>query len=198
MDYPAMAGDVLGFMDNKGLSSAHIMGHSMGGKVAMWLALNNPASVDKLIVADIAPKSYSHRFDVIINALMDLPLDSIQNRKQAEAMLVDAIPQLHYRQFLLQNLVLQEGKYRWRIDLSVFLQCAGNITGFPDTSHLAPYQNEALFIAGADSDYVAKSDTERLFPNAEFYSIPDAGHWLHVQKPDVFIEVVENFLQREG
>ena len=196
MDYPGMALDVLRFMDSRQLKSANILGHSMGGKVAMWLALNQPGRIDKLIVVDIAPKTYSHRFDKMIQALIDLPLSAIQNRKQADAMLEKDIPDLSYRQFLLQNLVLKEGGYSWRIDLAIFKRTAANIVAFPEIQNFAPYGGETLFIAGGDSAYVAKEDTAGLFPVARLETIANAGHWLHVQQPNVLIEKVENFLQR--
>ena len=191
-----MTADVLRFMDEHALTTAHIMGHSMGGKIAMWLALNHPERTDKLIVVDIAPKSYTHNFDKTIQALIDLPLDKIHNRKQAELMLAKDIPELDYRQFLLQNLILKDGGYHWRIDLAIFLLMASNIVAFPECQNLAPHHAETLFIAGADSAYVALEDTLRLFPKAMFEKIAKAGHWLHVQQPEIFTEVVEKFLQR--
>ena len=196
MDYPSMTADVLRFMDTHQLTSTHMLGHSMGGKVAMWLALNRPERLDKLIVVDIAPKSYTHSFDKTIQALINLPLGEIQQRKQAEALLASDIPELGYRQFLLQNLILKEGRYAWRVNLEIFMQMAANVVAFPETRNLLPYQAEALFIAGETSAYVAPEDTSRLFPQAKFTKIAKAGHWLHVQQPEVFAEVVENFLQR--
>ncbi len=196
MDYPAMTADVIAFMDDHQLTTAHIMGHSMGGKVAMWLSLNYPERMAKLIVVDIAPKSYPHSFDSIIKALIDLPLVEIHNRKQAENLLAKDIPGLDYRQFLLQNLVLKDGHYHWRIDLGIFQRMALTIIAFPETQSLPPYLGEAIFIAGADSTYLDRKDTLHLFPNASFQIIANAGHWLHVQRPEVFTEVVENFLQR--
>ncbi len=196
MDYPSMTADVLRFMDVHKLVTAHILGHSMGGKIAMWLALNHPERMKKLLVVDIAPKSYTHNFDKTIRALIDLPLVSIQHRKQAEQMLAKDIPEPSYRQFLLQNLVLKAGSYHWRIDLAIFLRMAPNIVAFPEIQDLSPYSDQTLFVAGANSSYLAQKDTLHLFPNALFETIADAGHWLHVQQPEIFTEVVENFLQR--
>jgi esterase len=196
MDYPAMVGDVLGFMDSHALATAHIIGHSMGGKVAMWLALNHPERMNKLVVVDIAPKSYTHSFDKTIQALINLPLAEIQQRKQVEAILANDIPELDYRQFLLQNLVLKDGRYAWRVNLDVFMATAPNIVAFKETQNLSAYQGETLFIAGESSTYVTLQDTLRLFPKAKFTKIAKAGHWVHAQQPEVFTEVVENFLQR--
>jgi pimeloyl-ACP methyl ester carboxylesterase len=196
MDYPSMTADVLRFLDVHKLNTAHVLGHSMGGKCAMWLALNHPERTGKLIVVDIAPKSYTHSFDKTIHALIDLPLAKIQNRKQAENLLARDIPELHYRQFLLQNLIFKNGCYNWRVSLDIFLQVAPNIVAFPDTQGLASYEGNVLFIAGADSTYVAQADIVGLFPHAQFEIIVKAGHWVHAQQPEVFTEVVENFLQR--
>lgn len=198
MDYPAMAADVLAFMERQKLSNAHVLGHSMGGKIAMWLALQHPERVNKLVVVDIAPKAYTHTFDAIFSALRGLPLAEIENRKQAEERLADAIPELSYRQFLLQNLVLQGGEYRWRIDLAIFENAGASIAGFPEVTDLPACERPALFVAGADSHYLDKTDVDGLFPRAEFQVIEGAGHWVHSQKPDFFMEVVENFLQTGG
>ena len=195
MDYPSMAADVLRFMDGHQLNTAHILGHSMGGKIAIWLALNHPHRLDKLIVADIAPKSYAHSFDDTIQALIDLPLSEIHNRKQAETLLAPSIPDLSYRQFLLQNLVLMDNRYCWRVDLAVFKQTAANIIAFPETKGVPPYKGETIFIAGAESSYLTSHDRLNLFPDSGFKVVAGAGHWLHVQQPTIFMELVENFLQ---
>ncbi|MDO9268040.1 MAG: alpha/beta fold hydrolase [Methylobacter sp.] len=197
MDYPSMTADLLRFIEERGLETASFLGHSMGGKVAMWLALTNPDRVHKLIVADIAPVSYKHSFDNTVQALKALPLAEISNRKQAETLLAAHIPELGYRQFLLQNLILKDGKYCWRLDLDIFQRMAPNIAAFPNADHLAPFTGKALFIAGSDSDFVKPEDINLLFPEAAFSTIADAGHWLHVQQPDAFTVLVEDFLDLE-
>ncbi|GAB6139548.1 alpha/beta fold hydrolase [Methylosoma difficile] len=194
MDYPVMTADVLAFLDRHGLDCVSLIGHSMGGKIAMWFALHYPHRIDRLVVADIAPVSYQHSFDNTINALASLPLADISNRKQAEIWLAEGIPDLSYRQFLLQNLVLQEGSYRWRVNLDIFQQTAANIVAFPDTYGLLPFYGHALFIAGADSGYVNAEDLEELFPTAQLEYLADAGHWLHVQQPAAFYQRVMGFL----
>lgn len=194
MDYPVMTADLLQFMEERNLETASLLGHSMGGKVAMWFALAAPDRVDKLIVADIAPVSYPYNFDNTIVALKALPLAEISNRKQAETLLAAAIPELSYRQFLLQNLILKNNKYCWRVDLDIFHEMAPHIAAFPKTDHLAPYTGQTLFIAGGDSDYVKPETINSLFPKAAISTIIDAGHWLHVQQPDVFTAQVERFL----
>ena len=197
MDYPAMAADLLDFIESRRMSSVNLLGHSMGGKIAMWLALNHPGIINKLIVVDIAPVNYIHSFDRLINALKALPLAEIVNRKQAEMLLSSAIPEAGYRQFLLQNLVLDNGKYHWRVDLDIFFNTSANIAAFPDADHLTPYLKDTLFVAGEQSAYVKQADVCTLFPQATVTAIADAGHWLHVQQPAVFIALVEKFLQAD-
>ncbi|MDD1611819.1 MAG: alpha/beta fold hydrolase [Methylococcaceae bacterium] len=195
MDYPSMANDVRQFMTQRGLSSASLLGHSMGGKIAMWLALTDSAAVDKLIIADIAPVSYSHSFKKIITALKALSLDSLSNRKQAEEALAEAIPELSYRQFLLQNLVLKNGHYRWRVDLDIFEQMAPNITAFPVSDRIMPFAESALFIAGEESNFIQAESVWPLFPHAQLITLAGAGHWLHIQQPEAFVKAVQGFLQ---
>jgi len=194
MDYPAMSSDLLLFMDVHKFNTVSLLGHSMGGKVAMWFALNYPERLDKLIVVDIAPISYTHCFNNFIQALKELPLDQINNRKEAELWLVEHIPEQSYRQFLLQNLILKGGSYSWRINLDTFYRMAPNIIAFPSVESVAPYAGSALFLGGENSGYIKLEDINVLFPNALFNIIANAGHWLHVQQPIVFIEEVESYL----
>lgn len=196
MDYPTMAADLFAFIEQQGLTTVSLLGHSMGGKVAMWFALNHPRFVDKLIVADIAPVSYTHCFDATIGALQALPLAQISNRKQADEFLSTAIPELSYRQFLLQNLVLVDGAYQWRVDLAIFQLAAPAIIAFPDTDDITPFTGKALFIAGEQSNYVQVEDINPLFPSATLSVVENAGHWLHVQQPAVFISRVADFLMQ--
>jgi len=197
MDYPAMAADLKLFMDEQGLQTANIMGHSMGGKVAMWFGLNNPQRIQKLIVADISPVSYQHSFDKTIQALKSLPLDKISNRKQAEEYLSTDIAELSYRQFLLQNLYLKDGHYCWRVDLDVFYHTADNIIAFPSIELIPPFVGEVLFIMGGNSTYMNVHAIDAYFPNAEIAILEQANHWLHVDKPEEFCIKVLDFLQNK-
>ncbi|MEQ1620499.1 MAG: alpha/beta fold hydrolase [Methylococcales bacterium] len=193
MDYPAMAEDVRQFIRRLGLEKVSLLGHSMGGKVAMCLALESPDLIAKLVVVDIAPVSYQHSFDDLILALKALPLTQLSNRKQAEVWLAESIPELSYRQFLLQNLILNDGEYSWRINLDIFFRTAANIIAFPEQHGVSPFAGDALFIAGGDSNYFQPGNADVLFPGAEITIIPDAGHWVHVQNPEAFIAAVEAF-----
>ena len=197
MDYPAMAADISGFIELHSLHNASLLGHSMGGKAAMSLALGQSQCIRQLIVVDIAPVCYRHSFTNMIQALMDLPLDSIANRKQADTFLSSSIPELSFRQFLLQNLVLRDGGYRWRIDLDVFMQSADTISAFPRVAENQSFDKQTLFIFGGESQYLRLGDAETitsLFPLAVIDKVPDTGHWLHAEKPDLFVRTLRKFL----
>lgn len=196
MDYPAMAADLALFMDSRGIEKAHLLGHSMGGKIAMWFALQHPQRVEKLMVADIAPVSYSHSFDHTVNALKNLPLNELGNRKQAEEWLEAAIPDLNYRQFLLQNLLLENGVYRWRVNLDFFQRNAHHIVAFPEPLAVASYPEPVLFLSGERSAYIQTDAVYRLFPKALISEIPGTGHWLHVDAPELFCRGVGEWLSR--
>ncbi len=197
MDYPTMAADLFAFIEQQGLTTVSLLGHSMGGKVAMWFALCHPSFVDKLIIADIAPVNYTHCFDATIGGLKSLPLARISNRKQADEFLSAAIPELSYRQFLLQNLLLVDGAYCWRVNLDIFQRAAPAIIGFPNTDDIGQFTGNALFIAGEQSNYVQARDLNPLFPTATLTVVAGAGHWLHVQQPAIFIAQIENFLRHD-
>ncbi len=194
MDYPLMVEDLNEFMDEHNLQKANVLGHSMGGKIAMWLALTSPERINKLIVADISPVSYQHSFDHTIKALKDIPLDQISNRKQADEFLSSAIPELSYRLFLLQNLQLIDGKYSWRVDLDVFQNTADNIIAFPDMNHL-PFAEDALFIMGENPRYTNTKAIYKHFPHAEISVLKGTNHWLHVDEPEMFCTNVIRFMQ---
>ena len=195
MDYPVMAHDVIRFMDKMGLQKVQLLGHSMGGKVAMCVALSHSERIKSLMIADIAPVNYDHSFDPMIRALRQLPLDKIKNRKEAEQFLADAIPDLGFRQFLLQNLLLKEGAYYWRINLDIIETTAHHIIGFPN-DHKQAFLDKALFIAGQHSAYVLPEAVFELFPNAEIVEIPGTGHWLYVQAPDEFSQIADDWITK--
>lgn len=197
MDYPLMAEDLKVFMDEQGLSTATILGHSMGGKIAMWFALNYPAKIKNLIIADISPESYQHSFDRTIQALKDLPLDQVKNRKQADDFLSSSLSEQSYRLFLLQNLQLIDGKYNWRINLDIFYQTADNIIAFPALGTLQPFKKHVLFIMGGNSHYTNKKAIAEYFPKAKISVLKGANHWLHADNPDGFMRNVNEFLEKE-
>ncbi|WP_246540171.1 alpha/beta fold hydrolase [sulfur-oxidizing endosymbiont of Gigantopelta aegis] len=203
MDYPSMADDVLAFIENKITrqeitAPVNIIGHSMGGKVAMWLALNHPELVQKLVVVDIAPVTYQHDFSDVLAAFNAVPLTTIQSRQEADEYLSQAISQVDLRQFLLQNLQFKGGQYRWRLNLQSIQHSIANITAFPDTQGLQPFLRRVLFVGGGQSDYINKSNrqlTRALFPKASFSMIKSAGHWLHAEQPEIFKALIEPYFE---
>ena len=198
--YPDMAEDLREFMEKQGLSSAHVLGHSMGGKTAMLFALTYPDLVDKLIIVDIAPKAYARGHDDIFAALFSLNLTSIKTRQEADTALAEKVPDLALRQFLLKNLERNEsGTFRWRIGLDEIHQ------GYPEMIKALewngqPFSQPTLFIRGAHSDYIKDKDIaaiKTLFLLARFVTIPNAGHWVHAEAPQEFARLVLDFLIKE-
>lgn len=195
VSYQAMSEDVLHLMDALGCDHVDLVGHSMGGKVAMWLALNYPERVNHLIVADISPVTYPNRFQQIIKAMQTVDLDHLGNRQQADDNLAKYLSDAALRGYLLQNLVHVDGQWSWRINLH---QLAGNIEcimEFPETS--AEYAKPVLFLKGENSDYISPATEEelyRLFPLAEISTIENAGHWVYAEQPESFTDMVCNFL----
>jgi esterase len=202
MDYPHMADDVLEFIEAKITQQeitapVNMIAHSMGGKVAMWLALNHPELIQKLVVVDIAPVTYRHDFSDVLAAFNVVPLTKIQSRQEADEYLSQAISQSDLRQFLLQNLQFKAGKYRWRLNLQSIQHSISEIIAFPDTRELQPFPNRALFIGGGQSDYLNKTyrqQTRTLFPKASFSMIKPAGHWLHAEQPELLKALIEPYL----
>jgi esterase len=196
MDYSLMAGDLLKLLDHLVLNSASLLGHSMGGKVAMWLALQHPERVKKLVVADIAPVTYEHSFDRLFDGLYGLRLDKIQRREEADQVLAEWIPDKGVRQYLLQNLVKQPGGWSWRFNLGVLHKSISTLTGFPEPGRRI-FAGDALFIHGERSDYVRDIYQEkigRLFPHYRRRMLHDAGHWLYAEQPKLFAQTVKHFL----
>ncbi len=197
MNYPAMADDLHYFMESHWLYRSHIMGHSMGGKTAMQLALQYPDMVDKLIVVDIAPKAYPPNHQFIFDALFAIDLDQVDSRADAEEQLARHIQDSGIRQFLLKNLTrTREGAYRWKMNLPVIYQHYQEIVGA--TTGDDPYEGPALFIRGANSPYILDADfpmIRQLFPQARIETIPGAGHWVHADQPEKLFRLVVDFLK---
>jgi pimeloyl-ACP methyl ester carboxylesterase len=196
--YKAQAADVWELMQQLSIDSATFIGHSMGGKVAMTQALTQPHSVNSMVVVDIAPVHYAHRFTTIFTTLQQLDLLSLQDRTHADSQLAQSIDEPEIRAYLLQNLARKNGRWQWRINLD-FL-CAGidALMDFPDYSG-CQYAGSTLFLHGEGSSYVDQSGRQaaiRLFPNADFVEVENAGHWVYAEQPERFIQYVEAFLRR--
>ena len=185
--YADMAGDLAEVIDGQ----ADVLGHSMGGKAAMVLALEHPEKVRKLIVGDIAPVTYSHTQMGPIEAMRGVDLGAISSRAEAQEQLVGL--EAGVDTFLLQSLDLKDKK--WKLNLDVLDAEMANIVGFPEVS--GTFDRPALFLSGAKSVYVLPEYRPRikaLFSQAQFAKIRDAGHWLHAEKPREFEAAVTAFL----
>ena len=197
MDYHAMAEDLAAVIETHADGKAHLLGHSMGGKAAMVVALKRPELLASLVVADIAPIAYDHAYHKEIAAMLQIGLEGISRRKQADQILQATIPQASMRAFLLQNLSVQDGTARWKSNLKVLDAAMVDITGWPAFVNDVRFDGPTLFVKGGDSTYVLESHIpmiQAMFPSVEFASITGAGHWLHAERPTAFFETVDSFL----
>lgn len=197
-DYAALSGDVREFIEDEEIQQPVLIGHSMGGKVAMTLALQYPLKIRKLVVVDIAPKKYkSGYFDALIGQLLALNVDQIRSRNEADMWLSSGIPEVGVRRFLLKNLVRGEsGGFNWRPNLSVIHQSLPTIT--EGVAGQGVFEKPSLFIRGGKSKYIPDEDFENikaLFPASEFVTIENAGHWVHAEAPAAFLAAVSEFVR---
>ncbi len=200
MSLREMAGDVVETMQAIGLESAHLLGHSLGGKTAMLVALDKPDLVKSLVVIDIAPVAYHRQDDDVLTALTSLELDKLQSRTDADAKLAEHLSTKAVRDFLLTNLQRDEsGKFTWRINLPVITEYFAQLTGWPDITKT--FSGKTLFIKGSESQYMLsahESQTIAHFPNATLKIIAGAGHWVHSEKPEAVQKLIRNFLLAAG
>jgi esterase len=200
-NYDAMAGDIIELMDDLELPSAIIMGHSMGGKVAIQFALYYPERTEKLIVVDMSMRQYEERQLQleIIKAMIAIDFEKIESRNEISEQLKQSIIDEKIRLFIMKNLYREtRTKLGWRPDLQSIYQNIDYV--FEAISGDAVYGGPALFIHGDDSDYVLDSDTKKIyqhFPEAIFKVVPDAGHWVHADNPEGFLKEVIAFLEAE-
>jgi len=199
-NYPIMANDVVELMDHLKISSGYFIGHSMGGKVSMELALTHSDRVEKCIVVDIAPITYPDKADghlQIISGMKAMALDKISSRKEAEQLLAEFVEDEATRNFVLTNLVRNnEGKYRWCLNLESIENNYAMLREKPSEGEA--FTKPTLFIKGAISKYIQSKHEAKilqLFPNANVKIIKQAGHWLHVEQPQVLQKIVLDFLQ---
>ncbi len=195
-NYEVMVEDLKELLDDEGLEKVFLMGHSMGGKTVMNFALKYPERVEKLIVADIAPRYYPVHHESILEGLNSLNLNTILSRKEADDTLATYITEPGIRQFLLKSLGRDAEGFAWKINLPVITQNIENVgEALPDGGK---YEGPTLFLAGANSNYIQQkdiADMERFFPNYELEFIADAGHWLHAEQPHAVVEELKRFLQ---
>jgi pimeloyl-ACP methyl ester carboxylesterase len=213
VDYLDMAGLVAAELERLG-EPVTLVGHSMGGKVAMQLALHRPELVRALVVVDIAPVEYpvsggrtddpdeeASPFGAYIAAMQAMDLSGLQRRDEADAALQAAVPSRMVRSFLLQSLVREglgaDGTWRWRLNLELLGRDLERLRGFPDPPEGARYDGPVLWVAGANSHYVLPQDRpvmDALFPGTRLVRIKNAGHWVHSEQPEVFLQTLRHFL----
>ena len=196
MSYHTLATDIADFITTHNLHGSHVMGHSLGGKTAMTLALQFPQLLGHLAVLDIAPVTYSHTQLGSIKAMHALTLRKVTRRTDADAALQESVPETMVRQFLLQNLVQNGDDFEWRINLDALANHMDEMIGFP-TFDEKRFDGPTLFLNGMDSDYVLPrhhSAIHRYFPTTQIVGVEQAGHWLHVQKPKMVVDAIKQFL----
>lgn len=199
-DYLAMADQVAALLAED--EPVALVGHSMGGKVAMLVALRHPEVVERLCVVDIAPVAYrsAHVFEEFVSAMRAVDLESLERRGDADEQMSTAVPDPAVRGFLLQNLRRDGDAWRWQMNLDVLGDSLPALADWPadDVADLPAYHGPVLWLAGADSDYVQdKHDAamEALFPRERRVRIKGAGHWVHSEQPEVFLAVLRTFLE---
>jgi pimeloyl-ACP methyl ester carboxylesterase len=195
-DCQTMAGDLRSLLDHLDLTEIELIGHSMGGKVAMFYAADHSLDIGKMIIADIGPKQYPVHHDHIISSLQSIDPSSCSSRGEADQQLSQYISEKGTRQFLLKNLKRNsDGQFEWKMNLPVISKNIHEVG-----QELAPnavINTPTLFIRGGRSDYIVKNDypdIHRQFPSSEIIAIPSAGHWVHAEAPQEFLQLAENFL----
>jgi esterase len=195
-NYQVMSDDIFELTTDLNLQNVILLGHSMGGKVAMQLAIDHPDLLYKLIVVDIAPKYYPPHHGEVLKALNAIDFNVIKTRKEADNVLSEYITDSGTKQFLLKNIYWREnGELDWRFNLKVISEQIENVG--EETSKYTVSEVSALFIRGALSNYILDSDAEdihRIFPNSALETIRGAGHWVHAEKPKEFFETVVKFI----
>lgn len=197
-DYEYLSEDILQYIKDKEIEKSIVIGHSMGGKTAMQFACSHPSKVEKLIIADIAPKYYPPHHQEIISGLLQLNFAEITTRTQADKELSQYLTDFGIRQFLLKNLYwVQKGKLAFRFNLQVLKNKMEEIG--ENISSIDTYLGETLFLRGDRSEYILNNDFDtikRHFPNATIDTISNAGHWLHAENPKEFFNKTITFLNR--
>ena len=196
-DYDSMADDVFAFISKHDLQNVNIMGHSLGGKVAMKFALKHQDILKSLIVVDIAPRYDAPHHQQIIKALQAVDLDTVNTRKEAEHILSGYIDDAGVKMFLLKNLYWEGDRLQWRFNLKVIAEKIESV-GERITS-TEKFEGKTLFIKGEKSKYITdddKSEILNLFPEAEIKTCANAGHWVHADNPECMLTTVRDFLSQ--
>jgi pimeloyl-ACP methyl ester carboxylesterase len=195
-NYQLLTEDLAEFIQEHNIDNPHIIGHSMGGKTAMNFAVKHPDQLDKLIIVDIAPRSYPVHHDHILEGLHDINLETLSSRTEADQLLSRQVPEPDVRQFLLKNLARNsESKFEWRVNIDAIAEHIEEIGA--GMQYYGQFTGPTLFIKGVRSNYYAAGDEEnilKLFPSAQFVTL-NTGHWVQAEDPEAFAETVFDFLK---
>lgn len=197
MDYDYLAQDVIDTLDYLGIKKAHVLGHSMGGKIAMQLATHFPERVNKLIIADISPVAYPSHHQQIIAGLQSIDLDNIAKRSDADKQLANFVDNIGVRQFLLRNLSFSGDTPVFKCNVDYIANCYPQVMKGLDGD--ISFSGETLFIKGGNSDYITREHQPviaKYFPQSKAKIIQGAGHWLHAEKTVAFNKIVNDFLSK--
>ena len=196
LSYSLMVKDVFILLQKLELKKISFIGHSMGGKVAMIFSLLHNDLVENLIIVDIAPVKYLSNEIEIVDYLLDIDLNKIKSRKDADDILKENLNDKSLRLFLLQNLIFSENSYRWSINLNTLKKSMNNLRDFP-INNLYKFEQDVLCVFGENSNYVNQENKKifrTFFPNVNFEKLKNSGHWLHAENPLVFVEKIKNYL----
>ncbi|MDO6568051.1 alpha/beta fold hydrolase [Alteromonas sp. 1_MG-2023] len=189
---------IIEILDDNKVEEAAFLGHSLGGKVVMQLALSFPKRVTQLIVADIAPVKYEHSHQAVFDGLKNVPLNTINDRKQAQSALSEFVKEPGVQQFLLKSLYQNDnGEWQWRFNVDGLIASYSQIIDWPQSN--LTYDGVTLFIKGAESDYITsayRQEIAKYFPHAKAHIIEGTGHWLHAEKPSIFNGIVARTLEK--
>lgn len=197
MNYLQMADDVRRRLLQLGGGPVELLGHSMGGKTAMALALMYPELVQRLVIVDIAPVSYADRFSAYTQALQAPEVLSAATRTEVQRQLAALLPDASVAPFLMQNLVTRNDHFDWRVNVAAIAASVSDLSGFPALLSDLRFTRPTLLIAGARSDYVTRADLpgfQPMFPALQVETIADAGHWVHADQPGALVEALQRFL----
>ncbi len=197
MRYEDMAEDVVNVLDRNQVEQATLLGHSVGGKTAMTLALLHPHRVSRLAVVDIAPVQYYHSHTETVEAMQTVDLTQVESREDVNRSLQEKIAEVGIRRFLLKNLKPSPDGFRWKVNLESIGQDMSELTRFPNFNE-ASFSKPTVFIGGSKSNYILRQhyrEIFRWFPGANIVMLKDAGHWVHAEQPEAFLKTVRTFLK---
>ncbi len=196
-NYEVMLDDIMELLLEQNIDKCNVLGHSMGGKLAMYLALHYPEKIRKMVIADISPTNYSlTRYSDLFNTLQSVNIEEITKRSDIEQYLTKQLPEKRLIWFVMKNIkMVGREKYAWKSNVKTIIDNLENIFGF-GKFELQKCNQPCLFLQGANSDFILKEHKpliKKLFPNSEIRTIDGAGHWLHVDKPETFLRLVTEF-----